>query len=312
LNETALNETQSVGDLIGRAARLYRANLTTWFPILLWPTVLSALGRAMFQGGISGIADMSFSATALALLAVGVIGAILTLVAKWVLLVRQLSFVRLATGFSDSLSESLAFVKQRQWSIAGAVAIMYFMLLAVFGLAILEVAAASLIFRPDTFLVIPSVVGVIGGLIGGTITLMFIYFAAFVVLSAIACQANSVTGLVSSGFRLAGKQLMRTVYMGNMVCLTILLLSIPFWLPMMALIGIDYVRLGQDAFANGDLPIHWSVLLTSYESLVDVVVWPVAFVSYGLYYYDLRLRQEGVDMLLDIDRLERARDSKAS
>ncbi|MBZ0186520.1 MAG: hypothetical protein K8F91_09755 [Candidatus Obscuribacterales bacterium] len=298
-----LNDTQSVGDLIGRAARVYRSNILDWFPLLLWPTVLSAIGRAMFQGGISAFSDMPGLSSMLLLGAISLTGAIGTLIAKWILLVRQLSFVRLSNGYANSLAEALAFVKGRQWSLAGAIALMYFMIIAMAAIWGLEILASALLFRQGSLLVIASIIGIIVGFCGGTISIMFAYFAAFLVLSGIACDSADTTDLISSGFRLAGRQLWRTLLVGNLIWLAIMVLAIPFWLPIFAFLGVDALRLGPEAF-QADIPIHWAILLTAWESLIDVVVWPIAFLAYGFYYYDLKLKQEGVDMMLAVDRLE--------
>lgn len=46
-------QLQSVGDLIGRAIRLYRKNIKLFFHVLLWPTIFLTAAKVAFHWGIT-------------------------------------------------------------------------------------------------------------------------------------------------------------------------------------------------------------------------------------------------------------------
>ena len=111
--------------------------------------------------------------------------------------------------------------------------------------------------------------------------------------------------MVSRGFKLAGKSIFRTLGLGTLICMTAYFISFPLWIPPFVLIGLDAIRIGADLnLASSDMPIHWQVLSSAWEPLVEMIISPITFLAYGFFYYDLRLRQEAVDVSLHINLYE--------
>ena len=296
-----LQKSLTVGDLIGRAIRIYRLNLKTWLPLLLWPTIICVLGRVILQGSLVALPETDDTFISIACGFAALAGIALVIVTKWILLVRQLAFVRLANGFSDSLSESLSYMSRRQWSVLGASVLVSCILTAVVGLWFLELIASGLLYRRDSILAIPSSLGIIFGIFAGALSCSFIYYVMFIIFAGIACESSGLTTLVSRGFKLAGKAVFRTLYLGFLIWLTAYLISFPLWLPPLILIGLDALRIGSELNLSQDVPMHWQVISSAWEPLVEMVIWPITFLSYGFFYYDLRLRQEAVDVSLHLE-----------
>ncbi|MBI1269642.1 hypothetical protein GC174_04335 [bacterium] len=297
-----LEQTMSVGDMIGRAIRVYRLNLRSWVPILIWPTIICMVGRVLFQGATAYIPVVEGKLPLqIGLAAAAFVGLTIWFLAKWVIIVRQLAFVRIANGFSDSLTEALDYMKSRQWSVAGIFVVLSFIMSAVGGLWLLELIASGMLYKRDTLLALVSTTGLGFGFIVGFLSLSFIYYVQFIILSGIACEKIGLTAMISRGFKLASKAVFRTLYLGLMISLTVYFISIPLWLPPLLLIGLDALRVGADLNLAEEIPIFWQVISSAWEPLVEMIIWPISSLTFGYFYYDLRLRQEAVDVILHLD-----------
>ena len=304
MSRVILENTQTVGDLIGRAIRIYRLNFRSWIAVLIWPTIICVLGRVMLQSSVALLPHIPKTDGALPYIGLGVLGLVgfgVFIVTKWVLLVRQLAFVRLANGFSDSLKESLSHMYKRQWSILGAGILVSFISGAVVILWMIELFASAMLYRRDSFMVIPSSLGMIFGFFAMWASLSFIYYVLLIISAGIACEKESLTTMITRGFKLCGKSVMRTLYLGFLVWMVTYFISFPLWLPPYIVIGVDFFRLGHEMNLLEQPPVHWQVISAAWEPLVEMVIWPITFLSYGFYYYDLRLRQEAVDVALHIE-----------
>src|SRR5262249_17529031 len=113
------DQPQSVGDLIGRAFRVYRRNIPLFFKVLLGPTIFATGGALGLQWAITyGVSPESTHTISLPLLfGVIVCSLVIVAIAKWVLVVRQLAFVRIMAGFAGDYPTAYQFVAQRKWAV---------------------------------------------------------------------------------------------------------------------------------------------------------------------------------------------------
>lgn len=303
--EDPIKTTLSIGDLIGRAIRVYRINVIEWAKVLIWPTVAITLGRGMVAAGAAGIGkDMSMQG--IAMLVLMLLGMGVTLIARWFLVVRILSFVRLSTGFAQNLTEAVAYTKKRMWSILGVIVLTISVAMAVVTLWLLEIVASIFLYN---VIVIPAIIGIVAGVIGIVVSLGFVFIAMEVALCAMACEQGSITTLISKAFAMCSKVVFRALGAGFMIWLTVFVLATPLWLPIWLVLGVDMVRLGPEAFTGNSVPLHWNLLLSVWESLIDMVCAPISYLCYGFFYYDLRLRSEGVDLVQNLDALKSEKDA---
>ena len=56
--------------------------------------------------------------------------------------------------------------------------------------------------------------------------------------------------------------------------------------------------------ATQGLPIQWQIFVAFWETVIEMVTQPILFLAFGFYYYDLRLRNEGVDVLESLEALK--------
>lgn len=312
MSQEILESKQSVGDVVGRAIRIYRLNLKSWLPLLIWPTIFGVLGRVFLQGSIGYLPESKDLLITGGLGLLALVGIIVIIITKWILLVRQLAFVRLANGFSDSLEESLSFMSRSQWKVLGVAILVSCIFTAVIILWSLELVASAMLYKRESILAIPSLLGIFFGVVAGYISSSFIYYVMFIVFSGVACESYGLTTLISRGFKLASKAIFRTLYLGFLIGVTVYLVAIPLWLPPLFLIGLDAIRIGPELAMAKDVPIHWQVLSSAWEPIVEMIVWPITFLAYGFFYYDLRLRQEAVDVSLKLDLFSSQAKQEAS
>jgi len=127
---------------------------------------------------------------------------------------------------------------------------------------------------------------------------VLVYYLAY---SIVACEDYSIGGMISRSFKLLFQDFWRSLYFGLLLICAVTLISYPLALPMVLLTLFEFFRQGMSADYLTDpskMPFYWMVLNQIWESLVNIVIlWPIAVVAFGLYYYDLRMRQEAVDLV---------------
>lgn len=286
----------TTGDLIGRAIRVYRANIATWAPLLVWPTICILIGRVDYQ---YFFVTMQKGASSFAGWGV-LIGAIIVLFGKWLLVQKLLSFVRLSTGFSRSLSDAETYLKKKRWTMLGLLALGLIMLIAVIVLWALEIVAAGVLIK---ILPIPGILATFFGVIGMTISTIFIWLALGLSLAALACEKGGAGDLLARGFTMASRYFFRTMFCGFIVAFTVNLIAVPLWTPVMIGGMVEYLRTGPISPTQG-LPVHWQIFVAAWETVIEMVTQPILCLAYGFYYYDLRLRNEGVDVLESLEALK--------
>jgi hypothetical protein len=279
---------QTIGDLVGRAVRVYRANIRHWAPLLLWPTITVLIGRVIYQTSAFSFQQNQSQLPALGFLLSGLS---IVIVGKWWLSLKLLAFVRLSNRFANSLDDAMSYMKRRKWKLAGIAVLCLTIFSAVSTLWMLEIIAAAVLLKIS---MIPAVFAMVFGFLGFVVSFAFIIFAFFLSIAALACEDSGVTTLLSRGFTLSSKNFWRTMWCGLIAAITVNLIATPLWLPISVLGSLDAVRAGG---AMQGLPLHWQVTVVAWETLIEMITQPILLLAYGFYYYDLRLRYEGVDVL---------------
>jgi hypothetical protein len=299
LLEKKILSPQSTGDLIGRAVRVYRANLREWAMILLAPTICVLFGRVINQYCFVTLQKGTSLEAPLASIGLG-LGVIVVIIGKWWLVQKQLALVRLANGFSETLDDAVVYMGSRRWSLAGLTLLVAVIAVAVTTLWMFEVIASGILIK---FAPLVGSLATIFGVFGMFVSTIFIIFAMMLAFSALACEKRSATEILSRGFTMASKYFFRTMLCGVVIQLTVYFIAMPLWSPVMVIGVIDYLRVGPTLAAQG-LPMHWQVFVAAWETVVEMITQPIMSLAYGFYYYDLRLRNEGVDVLESIEALK--------
>ncbi len=298
---------QSIGDLIGRSFRLYRRHVTVFFRTLLGPTIVSAAGSLGMQYFItSGLKAGSLEKALLPAAAVAA-SFFLLMAAKWVLTIRQLAFVRMAAGFAGDYRESHENILRKKWQI---------LLLSVFALAALvvlcavwavEIVLAIQVSKAGALLAIVSAIGALAAPFGLAFSVGFIVLSAFLASCVIACEDERMGGIVARGLSLACGDFWRACAFGLLLYVAVSLVTIPLSAPLFIASVTDAVQHGITAGSGTEayqMPLYLMVLSQIWESLMTMFLWPTMFVAFGLFYHDLRLRQEALDLTRQLDALE--------
>jgi hypothetical protein len=296
-----------MGDIIGRAYKISRANLKLVLNFLLLPTILICLARIVFVVGTSfGMKNLGY--------AIGGIGAILLLLplAFWYYL-KQMAMVRLFLGLETDVKKAQNFAFKQSFT-AINITIAYFISLAfstgsgAFCLALLgfwtrqHKNAATLCLGIGTSIAILVLALVL--------LLSFSYVLAY---TSISFDNKGVLAKFGRAFGFVQRSFWRTFAFFIFAAVTVTVMSTPLYLPIWVVVVVHFAMQGalQSSSAHpGELPVYINVFSQVAESLINLVVSPIYHLSLGLYFRDLMVRQEGVDILARLEKLEAAQSQE--
>jgi hypothetical protein len=303
----------SAGDIIDRAARLYRQNFLALLRVVLWPSLMDYTGTMLYTIGFRNFSMMRGNGRfALSLLLV--IGGICLLI------MGKAAFYAVLGGASRSLVDHLFEGKpilardvyraifKRFWPLIGALC-MVVLLMAVAGviiyfvvaiLVLIGIFAASFSGSPGWLqALLATGYGVFIGLIALAMA-MLVYSRVVYVPQVMMVEGKGVFSSIGRSFSLAGKEIWR---------IAALLL---FWLYVAwSVWSLLYFPLGSVAYWFGTDPNpfnqnnpFWFVI--AYQTLTpisEILITPVAMLGLTLLYLDSRVRKEGFDIELLANRL---------
>ena len=283
---------RGVGDHVSLAFRLYRNNFLAWAQLLLWPTVFVIAGRLTWQIALQLPGEARIIGT--------ILGFIIAVAAKWELMLRLLAIVgRVATG-SRSLKEALIQARKKQGALLSTILFAGTLAAVATVLWLLEISCAAILFKISPII---AAAGAFLGVTGASLTVFFIYSSLFMALTGMVIQERAVWTAVSSDFSLASRHFFRSLFCGFMVLVSVTAISVPLWLMPAVFLIVDAIRLGPEVYNGSTQPFYSQVLVVFWESLVELVTWPLVFLAYGLYYLDLRRLEEGTDITSSIEEL---------
>ncbi|MCA0314669.1 MAG: hypothetical protein LCH63_12660 [Candidatus Melainabacteria bacterium] len=297
---------QSVGDIIGQGFRIFRRNLPVIFRTLLLPTIILSLGRVAVSIGTSYIFKGKTLVPNPAWIAVEGIGIALLVAGVIILYVRQLALVRLFTGVTDDIKEAIAASKKKIWQIVALfLAWMAIMVVTLITWALIAAFLAPMLKTSGSPAILASV-GLAISVIGSVLSLIFIGLAGSLAYYGLAVEDLDLGTLISKSFSFALNSLLRTIGFGFLSTLAISILAYPLNLPIFIISIIYFLAAGvaSGASETTQLPVWLQVLSAIWETLSQMVLGPICHVAYGLYYLDLKMRQEGSDLLKRMKYLE--------
>jgi hypothetical protein len=297
-------QAQSVGDLIGRAIRLYRQNFLIIVQVLLLPSAGATLGKIGLQWGLIHVKETSIFLPAVICM---VVGSSLSLWFLWVLTLRQVGLVKLLESEEKSFAVAYTAVKKRGWAIFFIFLLTHLMVIVNVGLFIGELIilafAANVASVNHAFLGILGLLGFIGGCAGALYATLF----TFVAFASVALTEQKFGALLKETFTLLGRDFKRGSWFAIVLSIGLGALIPPLTLPLMGLTLVDAMKPRAAAEAwlgNGQYSLFTLVVAQSWESLINMVLWPIMFFAYGLLFQDLKVRQHASDLSAELERLE--------
>ena len=304
-------QLQSVGDLIGRSIRIYRKNIKLFFHVLLWPTVFLTASKVAFHWGVTNFSlrldqkDWTMMGISAFIALVGMLGLI---VVGLFLQLRQLSFIRLVTGFADNYQEAYAYIKQRKWKIIGLIFLAYIGIFACITFWSIVISVCMTFFKANTATTYALLAGMIFGLIGLTVSVTISGIALYLAFAVGACEDLSVGGLCNRTFSLVFQDFWRAGYFCTLLFIALMVIQYPLSLPVVLVSIFEFMRQGMSPeFLTdpGKMPFYFTLVNQTWESIIGIILWPISFMATGLFYYDLRMRKEGIDLIRQIDLISR-------
>lgn len=304
---------QQVGDLIGAGIRICRRNIRLIFQKLLVPSIFTTLAGIVFQWvftyGVSMVAETKDIPTGIGLFFLWSAASLVFFGAWWVLGLRLLALVRMALGFSSNYEEGWAFMNRHKWNLLGV----YFLGFLIFAVAMtfLAIALMAAAMASGAASTSPGLgVGLTIFLSFWALILMIVVYLLGTHLSfcVLACEEISVPAVIGRSLNLIFRHFWRALGFGCLFSLTFFIISIPLTLPISVLTLADYFQhglSGKEALAAAyKPPLYVLVIAQTWESIIGIVLRPMVLFCFALFYYDLRLRSEGLDINRQLQLLE--------
>lgn len=302
-------QLQSVGDLIGRSIRLYRKNIKLFFHVLLWPTVFLTAAKVVFHWGVTNL-SVRFDQKDWTMMGVSGVAALLGMLSLIVvglfLQLRQLSFVRLVTGFADNYADANAYIMKRKWKIISLVALSYIAVIVSVVFWSIVVSVCMALFKANTAATYPLLAGIIFGLLGMVVSVTITCIALYLAFAVGACEDLSVGALINRTMAMVFQDFFRAGYFCTLLVIALMVIGYPLSLPLVLVSLFEFMRQGMtpDFLTDpGKMPFYYTLINQSWESIVSIITWPISFMATGLFYYDMRMRKEGIDLVRQIDSI---------
>ena len=304
-------QLQSVGDLIGRAIRLYRKNIKLFFHVLLWPTIFLTVAKVAFHWGITSLSlrfdqkDWTLMGASAVIALIGILGLISV---GFYLTLKQLAFIRLIDGFDSTYKSANAYIMRRKWKIVGLILLSYFFIVgtSIFWLVAMSVCMAF--FKANTASTYPLFAGIVISLIGFLVTMTITSVALYLAFGVGACEDLSIVGLFRRSLSLLFQDFWRAGYFCTLLFIALMVIQYPLSLPIVLVSIFEFLRQGMTTeFITdpGKMPFYFTLVNQAWESIISMVTWPISFMATGLFYYDLRMRKEGIDLIRQIDHISK-------
>lgn len=235
---------------------------------------------------------------------------ILIVLAMWgqfVLAVRSVAVIRFALGFAESYKDALIQAKRMGWTIFWVynLAVLFPFLVAAFFVSLSIVT--SLLFmgplKPVYPLLYPSL-----AIQGGSLTFCFAWSVLWTSLAycILACENLKMRQLIAKTNEMTKRYLWRGGSFVCLLCITLVLVSVCLALPVFGL-AVFEARVGGPG-GSSLLTLIKEVAEAVWFCLINILLMGVAFVAEGLYYRDVRLRMEGLDILNNLNAIARGNE----
>jgi len=302
----------STGDIVGRSFRIFRQNLLLICKSLLLPTIIICLGRISVLVGVSyGAKFVNNLSSGIAWITLAAVGSVVAIVGLAMLWIKQLVLVRYLTGIDDTFEQAQNFVKGR---ILSLILLFIVALLATVFAMLLWAVVMVLSFPPLQGQGLSPVFGSLGmavGIFGLLFSAIFISLVYNLVGIGLTLEKGDLGDLIGEGFALTVRSFWRSIGFLTMTSASVAVVAYPLSLPMiMIMIGFLVVQ-GAALGSNPDaaLPVWLQVVNSVWETAVNMVIGPIYYLAYALYYRDLRMRQEGLDIVERLNEVDKADNS---
>jgi hypothetical protein len=299
----------STGDIVGRALRIFRVNIKLIAKVLLAPTIILCIARVGISLGASTLAKGgALSAASGAWAAIMLVSFVVLFIGAVSLYLRELALVRIFCGYADNFESAYKFVRSKLWSLLGVGLIMIFAFVVIAVFWGLEMVVSAI------FLPMKGAMPIVGGLLMSfgavalVLSLLFTSVVAMMAISSMAIEDADIGSLITHCFSLSRRAFARSMLFLILGHVTVSLLAYPLCVPIFLVLGVAMFMQGISAAPHHavELPLYYQVFSQVWETLISMILGPINYICYGLFYCDLRMRQEGTDLLSRLNSLQAA------
>jgi hypothetical protein len=293
---------QAVGDVVGRAFRACRQNISVIIRVLLVPTIFQTIAGVVLQWvisyGISQVAESKDMITGFFVFLAGMLSLGVMMVASWISTIRLLALTRIQLGFSQDYASGLKNISNKKWSIVGLYFLGTIIVSFLSGIWLAVIMISAVVGGKTQPLI--TAVGALTGLWGLVVTFSVYMLVGLISLIVLACEERPLMSVLGRGMQLTFRYFWRAMAFGGLLTLAYTVVSYPLSLPVVALTIFDMFRNGlmspEGISETYKAPLYVMVVNQVWESLMSVILRPAMFFGFGLFYFDLRLRSDGLDI----------------
>lgn len=306
LVDATMMSPRSVGDVISASVRVCRRSVPLLVRFLFWPALASAVTQVVALFGLirmeSAISrngqDVTSWSTLLDGLGILGVGLLVAVPVHVILVLRQLAVLRVVTRFSETVKDADKYMWRNFWKLV-VVALAYYGLITVWiilwSILIVLVTVVGAMFSPILLVVL-----LLSTLLLSCFSFLVLLVPLAVVAPAVACENRGLWSVIQDSTNLSFRHFWRTSGFCTLLFVTVWLMGSTLGLPGQILYLVEYIRsaLHTGTFpTNSDIPFYAQALTTAWHSVVNIFLGPLVTIGAGLYYFDLRVREQGLDIL---------------
>jgi hypothetical protein len=316
--QVTLPAAAGVGEIISRAFRLYLNNFKEIIVICLIPTIILMLGQIpnlIFNANPRLIENdrniaLGFCCCGMPLIySVLFVGFIISLISN-IFLIKK--FFGIITGNKQSIKDIYLDLKTRFSQLffiltivfAEAIAFYLFdviLMILFFAGVMFSFIGAGIIAKTSTILSI-----IFGILIFVVMMTFFIILILFICLQFLICflqmvifaiEKSSISECFVRSYKLVYNNATKSAIF--MLCLTSLtyVITLFFDLPALVYFISEIIKTGISNVSTEGYPVHVIIIFSLWGTLVAMIFWPFIVSGITMFYYDLKVRYEGFDLL---------------
>lgn len=229
------------------------------------------------------------------------IGFVTVTIAGWIVTLRQLALVRYFLGFAPDWQSADKYLWQRKWVLVGLYMFTGLIFSCIFGLWLIQLGFvgvfASVLKDNVTAMALVTFIGALIWFLGVMLTFGVSFLVIMMGFAAMSCEDVPFFTIMSRAFRLVFGNFWRSLCFGVLLGAVMTAIYSPLALPVVALSMLDYFRQGASGSSEiYQVPLYLLAIDQIWDALTGLLLRPIMFLSFGYYYFDVRLRREGLDI----------------
>lgn len=291
----------TAGDIVGRAYRIVRSNIKLTFLTVLGPTLLIcaakiAIALGFGTGSLTGTVNTFKNPAGLAAAGVGFLA---LLGAAYWFYMTQLGLARVFMGYESDIKAALKFVNQQWFTLINLTMLSIVSIIAIFVPYMLTAVMLGTAFKGNKTAGMMIGVGFGVGALVPFLVVCMISVAMSMAMVSIAFDKEGAFKKFKHAIGMVARAPFRTIGFLFLALISMSLLTAPLSAPLMVAVFAEafFARLAEGAAGKThELPIFLSIFIQIWESCVNVIASPLYHIAMALFYRDLLIRQEGVDI----------------